>query len=232
MSRFFAAAGRFKMEWLLAAAFGDGARLIEDRQLSGEWGLGYCHGNRLELVRSPGRKTEPGLLKALLELKTDMAVIYQHELLPESTPAGRIPPYIRYEQGRHWMFCHAGRVTRAEALFGSWQRSSGGLTTGELLFAYVFDRFNPEQPQESLNGLLAQLAGEPELSFCLMSADVLAFVCRTDDRGDNPARLWLGRGELIRVICSGRVINLPGISWEPIPSEQVIFIRRQRWAVV
>lgn len=220
------------MEWLLAATFGNGARLVEDYQLSGEWGLGYCHGNRLELVRSPGRKNEPGLLKALQELKTDMAVIYQHEPLPGSGPVGRIPPYIRCEQGRHWMFCHAGQVMRTEEILGSWQRTPGGLTIGELLFAYVFDRFNPEQPQESLNRLLNQLAGEPGLAFCLMSADVLAFVCWTDGREDNPACLWLGRGELIRVICSGRMVNLPGISWEPLPANQVIFIRRQRWAVV
>lgn len=231
MNRFLAAAGRFKMEWLLAAGFGGGTRLVDDQQLSGEWGLGYCHGNRLELVRSPGRKSEPGLLKALLELKTDMAVIYRHEPEGESVPSGRFPPYTRYEQGKQWLFCHTGSVTTVGSDLSRWGRS-GGLSSGELLFAHVFDRFNPEAPEESLRNLGTELAREPELAFCLMTAEFLGIFCRTGNREDSPSRLWYGRGELLRVVASGRPVSLSGIFWEPVPDGQVIFIRRQRWAVV
>jgi hypothetical protein len=231
MGKFFVAAGRFKMDWFLAAVFQAGKKLSAIEQLSGDWGLVYCHGNRLELVRPNVRKADAGLLKSLAEIKTDMALIYQQ---PESAglSTGKSQPYTRYEKGLNWTFCFAGKIVRPEQLFPGWHRTPGGLSTGELLFAYVFDRFNTEQPMESLNQILAGLQDEPELAFCLMSPALVAIACHTDGRADNPARLWLGRGELVRVVGSGNADDLPGISWEAVPAIQGIFIQRQRWAVI
>jgi len=231
MGRFFAAAGRFKMEWLISVVFQPGKKLSSDAQIGGDWGMAYAHGNRLEILHVRSGKTEPGILKTLTEIKTDMALIYQ-DLSLDAPRQNRLPPYSRYEAGTSWTFCYTGKITRPELLFPNWQRTPGGLSIGELLFAYVYDRFDPNQPVESLNTVLTQLRQESELSFCLMAPEFLAIACRTDGRTDNQSRLWLGRGELLRIICSGNVQDLPDIHWEPVPAEQLIFIRRQRWAVV
>ncbi|MGC8797948.1 MAG: hypothetical protein ACP5PK_04710 [candidate division WOR-3 bacterium] len=232
MGRFLIAAGRFRMEWLLAAAFREGRQLSTDEQLSGDWGLAYCHGNRLELVRADGRKAGTGVLKALLEIKTDMAVVYQQPPEAMAVLPGRSQPYSRYDRGTNWVFCYAGKISQPERLFPGWHQTPGGLIKGELLFAYVYDRFDVNAPVASLNEIVDGLGEEPELAFCLMSPELVAVACHTDGRADNPARLWLGRGELLRVVGSGAVADLPGISWELVPAQQVIFIQRQRWAVI
>lgn len=233
MGRFFVAAGRFKTEWLISAAFQGGRILNGKERLTGKWGLVYCHGNRLEIVRSGVGKSGTVMLKTVQELKTDMALIYQEG--PEEVqgmPSTRMQPFFRYHNGTNWMFCYIGKIARPERISTGWHRASGEISLGELLFIYVFDRFDSDHPVEALTAIINQLREESELAFCMMSPELLAVICRTDGRSNNPARLWLGKGEMVRVICSGKVDDLPGINWEPLPLEQVIFIRRQRWAVV
>ncbi|GEM_PF-976188 len=233
MGRFFAAIGRFKMEWFLSAAFLQGGKIENNESPAGNWGLAYCHGNRLETVRMHHKKTESSVpnLASLKEIKTDMALAYQHHPAELLTPF-QVQPLVRREKGENWAFCYAGLLNHPKKMFPNWQKIPDGVSAGELLFVFVFDHFRVDNPVESLTELWKQIPDERELAFCLLTARMMVIFCQLDTRNDNQARLWLGQGELLRVICSGSIPDLPDIVWEKLPEEHVIYIQRERWAVV
>ncbi len=233
MNRFFAAIGRFKMDWFLSAALFYGKKIEENTTELGNWGVVYCHGNRLETVRIHHKKNElPALaIRALKEAKTDMALAYQHHR-NETIASSQVQPLIKREKGENWAFCCAGSLPHPKIMFPNWEKIPDNLTPGELLFVFVFDRFRVDNPVESFNEILSQMPEENDLAFCLMTAQMMVLACRLNTGGDNRATLWLGRGELLMAFCFGSPPDLPDVVWEKLPAHQVIYIKRERWAVV
>ncbi|MGQ9708573.1 MAG: hypothetical protein ACUVUR_06865 [bacterium] len=230
MPKFFAAAGRFTMDWFLSAGLMSKTKLDQGDEPRGGWGLVYCHGNRLEVVRSHRPRTEHAVFSQLVELRTDMATLYLHDEEQLLSPR-LVQPFIRRESGDAWAFSYLGQIPHPEMLVSGW-RYPDGPDPGELLFMHVLDQFQKDQPVESVNAIIAQLGHEARLSFCLMSAEIMVAACGFGTIKNHAGGLWLGKGELIRVLASLPDTELPGLSWEPLTSNQVLVINRQRRAVI
>lgn len=226
MSVFLAAAGRFKMDWLLQGVGVDGEKV---KSPSGSWGFAYCHGNRLETIRlHRSREVEP--VPPLVDLRTDMAMIYLHGDKEIISPR-QVQPFFRRETRRSWAFCHIGEIVHPERLVLN-GRYPDGPDPSEVFFMSVLDHFSPDAPLESIRGFLAQLIEEPALSLCLLSPEtmVVASWFAGDER--SPAKLWIGKGNLVWVVTSSPPPSLPGISWSEMGNRSVVAIFRERHAVI
>ncbi len=229
MPKFFAAAGRFTMDWFLSSGLLPWANLKNGGEPTGGWGVVYCHGNRLEAVRSHRSRSDDTIFGQLADVRTDMALLYLHDQNQILSPRF-VQPFFRREAGGAWAFCHIGQIPNSNALLSE-LRYPDSPDPGEVLFMRILDRFNPDNPDESLTSVFAP-QNEWEISLCLMSADTMVIFCRFGDNRSSQARLWFGKGELARVISSPPIVDLPGISWESLPNNQVVVINRQRQAVI
>lgn len=229
MPKIFAAAGRFSMEWFLSAGLLPTANLKDGGEPVGGWGVVYCHGNRLEAVRSDQSRTDNAVFGQLVDVRTDMALLYLHDQNQILAPRF-VQPFFRRESGGAWAFCHIGQIPHPERLISE-LRYPDGPDPGEILFMHILDQFNPDKPDESLAAIFSTL-DEWEISLCLMAAETMVVFCRYGDSKSSQTRLWLGKGELVRVVCSPPIVDLPGISWEFLPNNQVIVISRHRRAVI
>lgn len=229
MPKFFAAAGRFNMEWFLSAGVLPFKNLKDGREPASGWGVVYCHGNRLEVVRSHQSRTDNVVFGQLVDVRTDMALLYLHDQ-NQILSARLVQPFFRRESDGAWAFCHIGQISHPERLI-SQLRYPDGPDPGEILFMHILDQFNPDKPDESLTAIFSKF-DEWEISLCLMSAENMVIFCRFGDNKSSETRLWLGKGELVRVVCSPPIVDLPGISWESLSNNQVIAISRQRRAVI
>ncbi|MEO0019660.1 MAG: hypothetical protein ABIK47_03345 [candidate division WOR-3 bacterium] len=229
MPKFFAAAGRFTMEWFLSAGLLPGIKLNEGGEPAGGWGVVYCYGNRLEAVRSPRSRSDNAVFGQLVEVRTDMALLYLHNQNQILSPR-LVQPFFRWGSGGAWAFCHIGQIPHPERLISE-SRCPDGPDPGEILFMHILERFNPDKPAESLSAIFPE-SEEWEISLCLISADTMVTFCRFGDNRQSETRLWLGKGELLRVVSSPPIVDLPGINWESLPNNQVIVITRERRAVI
>ncbi len=223
MPVFFSASGKFTMDWFLSVA-----TQSEKQEVAGGWGLAYCFGNRLEIIRSHHPRKESPEFSHLKEIRSDMATLYLHAANQILTPR-TIQPFVRRERGQVWAFCYFGNIEHPEKL-DTGGRYPDGPDLGELLFIHILNRFNPAEPIESVLALLSELV-EPTLIFCLMSADYLVVADWCNEEREPRLSLWFGKGELLRLIATHPGPNLPGIVWEIIPHHSVLIINRERRAV-
>jgi len=223
-----AAAGRFTASTLTAAA---------ESIVSGPpaaWGIAYCHGGRLEWLHSalaPANDTaeeaRPGTdadYSALADLRTDMAMFVIHS---DTRIVSRreIQPFARREPLRAWAFCNLGRIEHPE-LLDTGPRAAETADPGEKFFLHLLDRLNPDQPVESAESILAGMSEETAVRFALMCPEWLLIGLR--QRPDAATPLWKGRGDLLLVIASQPVSNLPGVShWAQLTGDAVLAVTRQ-----
>ncbi len=225
MATFFAAAGKFTLDWLVNI----GVQSVVPESERGGWGFVYCYGNRLEVVR-PARNRDGGTdLAQLIDIKTDMAMLYIYSREEMANPRAFQPLY-RADIGGGWAFCNIGRLRHPERLARDIRLMTGD-EPDELLFMYLIERLNPQDPVGSLNETLGQLVDESELNFALLSPDMLIFSFWSNPAGAARVKFWMGKGELLRVITSVFMPDLPGINWNELPSGSVTVIRRERLVV-
>lgn len=230
MAVLLAAAGRFKMEWLLAGL---------EEKLGGNfpstiWGLAYCSGNRLEVVRSYSPRNSNVAFPQLADVRTDMAMFYLYDNKDVSAPI-RVQPFVRQGDGFAWAFCQIGKIigkiSHPERLVrgGHYTESSD---PSEIFFVSLLEHFSLERPIESIEEFMGQFSEESALSFCLLSPEIMAVAswCSNNERGS--AGLWLGKGELVRVVASPPPPPLSGIVWSELGNRSIIVLLRERRSVI
>ena len=187
------------------------------------WGVAYCYGNRLEVVRSV--RTPAGRLDfgALGEVRTDMGFIC---LCPELSREAALP-LLRKERAARWAFLAHGAVGGTGRLELG-ERIPDGSSSGERLMIHLLNELDEQEPTASVERALGRLEGEPELGFHLLGADTLV-VANWHEAGDsNGEELWFGSGELLRVVAPRRLVSVPEVAWEPIPNRAVVAVSRYR----
>jgi predicted glutamine amidotransferase len=228
MTAFVAAFGRFKMEELTAAAAALLTAPAQADPLAGGWGAAWCHGNRLESARSNRpHGTDPEFAK-LHDLRTDMAAVLLHDPSTRLGPR-EVQPFVRREQGRMQTFFHVGHIARPEQLRAG-ARLPDGPNPSERYFLHVLAGLDSRDPIASVRAALSSLAGEPTLSFMLMSNEGALVACSGDAaRSSEEPQLFLGHAELLRVIAPQPVSPFEHMRWEPLSSGTVISLSRERW---
>jgi hypothetical protein len=221
-------AGRFGFN-MLAEATREAAVLADGHRFAG-WGTAYCYGTLLESVKQESKK--PGELDfgCLSESKTDMALVHLTELNSgDSFPRpSEQQPLVRREPERTWAFCHDGRpITPAKLRTGT--RMSDGSGMSERYFHHVLEAIDVDDPVESMTRMHAGLDDEPGQSMFLLSTDVLVVsVWDGSAEAGEPGSLWLGRGELMRVLAPMPLRSLDQFRWERIPNRTVLAFSRYR----
>lgn len=228
MTHLLVTAGRFTASNLTAAA----QALVKDKPEA--WGIAFCHGNRLEWLHSPpapvadpNEPARPGSdadYSGLDDLRTDMALLAIHSgcrLLSRR----EVQPFIRREPLRSWAFCNLGRIEHPE-LLDTGPRAAETQTPDERLFLHLIERLDPEKPVESAESIIADLKGETAVCFALMCPQWLLFGLK-QTAAEQP-RLWKGRGDLLLVLASEPVADIPGVGkWTPVVGNIVMAVTRQ-----
>jgi hypothetical protein len=229
MGNFLAAVGRFDPGWLVSTP-------LSSSDLTGgadfpltAWGFAYCLGNRLESIRVPRVFEMPNEFARLAEIKTDMALFYLHE---QSELAGPrlVQPFVRREAGLNWAFCHMGTIRQPERLIRP-TRAPDSSDRSELFFMHLIDHFVPGDPIDSIQSLLSHLTDEPELSFVMMSPDMMVVTHWVKDAAQESFKLWLGKGELLRIFTSFPPFEITGVDWSELANHSVTVIFRERRSV-
>jgi len=230
MTGFFAAAGRLGASTLVTAAdalagIAAGTTTSEGEESAGAWGVAYCHGSRLEWLRSTrAPRADPECYSLLGELRTDMAM-FCAQSGPERLSQRGVQPFVRREPTQAWAFCNLGSVAHPERL-DSGPRVAEGADPGELLFLHLINRLDSGNPAGSAEATLAALTDETDLRFVLMCPEWL--LAGIQNAPDQPP-LWQGRGSLLFLLASQPVPDLPGVeSWGPVAESQVLTITRER----
>ncbi len=217
---FVAAAGRFRMNHLVAAVL---AAIRPETELGG-WGIAYCYGNRLEFTRSAIPCYQDLDFHQLGERRTDMMV-----LVPDNRPgisARETQPFARREARQNWAFCHHGEVVRPDEL-DTQTRIPDSDSPSERLFLHILARLDREEPVETVTAALRGLRADKGLSCCLIGSEMMVVASWFDSQPDYHG-LWCGRGELVRYVSTEPLRSLPDIEWEPAGTHCVIAIRRTR----
>lgn len=230
MGRVLAAAGKFDANWLISTA-------LSCSNLTGgkgvpvtAWGVSYCHGNQLETLRVHRPPETEKEIARLAEITTDMLIFYlhdQHEMLSSYV----VQPLVRRKADINWAFCRIGALRHLEPLFQTTCYPEA-LDPSELFFMQVLDRFTRDQPIESVQTLLSQISDGPELSFAMMCPEMLVVTHWITGSDVDELKLFLGKGELLRIFTTFSRMEIPGVEWIEVANHSVTVIFRKRRAVV
>jgi predicted glutamine amidotransferase len=213
-----AVAGRFRMSQLLEAVR---AQVGADAELGG-WGIAYCYGNRLEVIRSAERCDRDPAFHQLTELRTDMLL-----LVPDNRPGlppREVQPFSRRESGHSWAFAHAGTVVHPEELdMGSRLPDSGH--PSEKYFLHLMARLDAQDPVVAMTAALNEMRGDGGLSCCLLNSE---FMVVASWAGLQQPGLWQGRGEMVLYVCTHPLRMIQDVAWEPLDPRSVLAVGRAR----
>jgi hypothetical protein len=228
MGEALALAGRFGIGLLTAAleelvATGPAGRY-------GGWGIAYCYGTLLEVVRSdrPAPGAEGGFdFSGLNDIKTDLAIARLTDKAEVPAYNRDLQPYLRREAPRPQAFCAPARLRNPRALDAG-HRITDGADPDERFFLHVLHSFDEGDPLGSVTAMHERLAGEPDQRFMLLNTRLLA-VSTWQEPGDGRPPLWLGRSDLVRALAPTRLEALGEMSWEPVAARSVMVFTRQRY---
>ncbi len=192
------------------------------------WGAAWVYGNRLEVVRSAHHPGSDPEFRRLGDIRTDMVMF--HTTARERPGVREMLPFLRRDGERQWAFCHAGALRSPERL-DTGGRIVDSRNPSERLFLHILSGMDPDDPVASVERTLEGLAGEPELSFLLLSAEMLVASSRyeAEPGGGRPGSgLWFGAGELMRVIATRR-LESADVGWDTMANGAVCAISRKRW---
>jgi hypothetical protein len=218
-----AAAGKFGVDLLTNAALqmtrGESRRKLES------WGMAYCYGNRLEAVKVGLEAGERPGFDRLSDVRTDMAMLALG--LPGEGEAGLVQPLLRKERKQMWAFCLNGTVSNPVSLDVGRLRPEGE-SPAEWLFLHVLNRFNAEDPVESVRTALEAMEVESELDFLLLNADMLVVARWAGSSLQGEGEIWLGQGPLLRIVAPTPLRELERVEWVKMPDRSVAVISRLR----
>ncbi len=215
MALSFAVAGRFDAELL-----GEVARAVvarEEETTFAGWGLVYCYGNRLEVIRSPELRFE-----RLAEVRTDMALV---SLTREGEP-GPDQPLSRREPDRSWGFSFAGSLSRPADL-QTGNRIPDGPSTAERFLIHLLHGYDEDAPVESVLRAQDGLPAGDDSSFMMLGTELL-LVNERRPEGESSPQLWFGRARLLRLVAPFPVPSLRDTTWEPVDVRSAFAISRFR----
>ncbi|MGQ9678180.1 MAG: hypothetical protein ACUVUD_02735 [bacterium] len=230
MGKLLAAAGRFDVHWLISTAL-SGSNLTAKKSVPATiWGLSYCYGNQLGVLRVNRPRDAEKELARLTEIKTDMVIFYLHDNNEVLSPR-LVQPFVHRGVDSNWAFCHISAV-RGPELLSDTNRSAEGGGSGEYFFRHLLDHFNPNQPIESVQTILSQISGEPDLSFAMMSPEMLVVTHWKIESEVTRSKLFLGKCELLRIFTNFPPMEIPGVEWNEVVNHLVTVILRSHPAVV
>lgn len=230
MGRVLAAAGRFDANWLISTA-------LSCSNLTGgkgvpvtAWGVSYCYGNQLETLRVHRPREVEKEVARLAEIRTDMLIFYlhdQHEILSSYV----VQPLVRRKGDLNWAFCRIGRLEHFEPLFQTTLYPEA-VDPSELFFVQLLDHFTRDQPIESVQTILSQISDGPDLSFAMMCPEMLVVAHWTTEGDADELKLFLGKGELLRIFTTFPRMEIPGVEWTEVANHSVTVMFRKRRVVV
>jgi predicted glutamine amidotransferase len=241
MCRMIAAAGRanvtaLRLALLQMAANNNPAHRHERRSL-GEafrhedgWGAAWAAVGELRFTRSPRSCLTDPKIQGLDDLSTDLLFLHARRASkPGSVRAANTHPFIEERNGRIYAFCHNGTVEDLRPLRPTDGWTPEGGTDSELLFHYLLERLDENDPAGSVGGSLDAFEEYTALnSFLACESWILAVAKRHPSKSQKEYHaLWEGWGDGIHAVSCEPVNGIGCDRWKRMEEGGVVLLTNE-----